>query len=791
MKFLKKAVFILAALLILVSVFLYMYCQSLAPDYEGERQLASLEKPTEVYFDDYGIPHIYAQNEGDAQRTLGYVHAQDRLWQMELLRRIAPGQLSEIFGSKALKADLFFATSGIAEYSKASVAQLDQNSAAYKLTKAYVDGINQFMDEGDTPIEFSILGIEKKHFTVEDVYNIFGFMSFSFAMAQKTDPLLTDIRDRLGPAYLKDLGLDGVSHITRLKTFRGKPDEFASISKAVSELLGASPAPPFIGSNSWIIGGSKTKSGRVIFENDPHIGFSQPCTWFEAHIVTPKHELYGFYLAGTPFPLLGHNRKYAYGLTMFENDDLDFFRETENAKCQYLTPDGYKSYKVVSKVIRVKDSADAKLEVKISRHGPLMNGVLDGVKKETPIAMSWIYTQHPNHLLEATYKLSHSENLAAFTDGVSLIHAPGLNVMYGDAKGNIAWIAAGKLYRQHPAVNPNFILDGANDDDWREYLDFAKNPGAVNPEWGFVYSANNQHDAVDGYLYPGYYLPRDRATRIQTLLASKNNWTAEDVRDMTSDHQSVSAVTNTTQLLSSLTIPNASALDKEAITILQQWSGTNGTGEIAPTLYNKWIYFYLKEAMEDELGKENFELLLGTHIVKQLIETQLANAASPWWDNVKTKKKETRQDILSSSFRKAVASLEAQLGGDIQKWKWEKVHRLEHQHPLGKVGVLRPFFNVGPEAVSGSNEVIDNQMFLYSDDREHAIKAGPSTRRVVDFSDVEHSTAILPTGNSGVFTSPHYDDQSKMYNAGEFRPMLLNEKAIHSLKKKMTFHPKP
>ncbi len=789
MKRRTKVLWALLVVLVSMALFLYVYCKSLAPDYEGDASINRLSHTTNVYFDDYGIPHIFAENETDAQRVLGYVHAQDRLWQMEILRRIAPGRLSELFGSKLLKTDRFFAATGIAEYSKKSVAELDPNSESYRLAMAYVDGINQYMEQGDTPIEFTLLGIEKKPFTLEDVYNVFGFMSFSFAMAQKTDPLLTDIRDRYGMSYLDDFGLDGSSHITRLKTAKGKTLEFAAISRSVSALLETSPTPAFIGSNSWVIGGSKTKSGKVIFENDPHIGFSQPATWYEAHIHTPGHEMYGFYLAGTPFPLLGHNRSYAYGLTMFENDDLDLFHEKENAHGQYLTPEGYKNYTTRIEKIKVKDSADVTLKVKISRHGPLVNGVLDGVKKEMPVALSWLYTQHPNKLLEATYRMSHARNHNDFATGVSLIHAPGLNVMYGDAGGNIAWIAAGKLYRQKPSVNPNFILKGEGDDDWKEYLDFSKNPGAVNPESGFVYSANNQHEAIDGYLYPGYYLPHDRATRIESLLKAKNNWTAADVERMTLDHTSVSALPNVRHMLASLSGIRDDR-DKEAITLLRQWKGTNSTSEAAPVLYNKWLYFYLKNTMEDELGKENFELLIGTHIVKQMIERQLANPSSPWWDDIRTKKRETRSEILTRSFHEAMASLTTQLGTEMSGWKWGDVHQLEHPHPLGALAIFRPFFNVGPAPVSGSNEVIDNQLFLYSDDAKHTIKAGPSTRRVIDFSNIENSRAVLPTGESGVFTSPHYDDQAALYVEGKFRPMLLNEAKIKSLRQKMQFSPK-
>lgn len=303
MKKLKKILLVIISVIIIIAAAVYIYLLTTKPVYEGEQQLKNLQNETTVYFDDFGVPHIYAKNQKDAMTALGYVHAQDRLWQMELMRRIAPGRLSEIFGSAMLKNDKFFSGLGINEASEKAIAALDKNSESYRLTTAYLDGINQYIEEGKTPLEFRLLGITKQKLTIKDVYNIFGFMSFSFALAPKTDPLLTNIRDQLGKEYLKDLGLDGSLGTTRLKNYPTATHDYAEIAKAVTVLLDNSPVAPLIGSNSWVISAAKTKNNKVIFANDPHIGFSQPGTWYEAHIVTPDYEMYGYHLAGTPFPL--------------------------------------------------------------------------------------------------------------------------------------------------------------------------------------------------------------------------------------------------------------------------------------------------------------------------------------------------------------------------------------------------------------------------------------------------------------------------------------------------------
>ncbi len=794
MKKLKKFIYFILLLPIFLVLGLFVYTKFKKPSYDGQVELQNISKNTTVYFDEYGVPHIYADSQKDALTVLGYVHAQDRLWQMELMRRIAPGRLSELFGSKALANDRFFVGIGIDENSEQAIAQLDKNSESYQLAMAYLNGVNQFIENGKTPLEFELVGVAKEKYTLKDVYNIFGFMSFSFAMAQKSDPLLTDIRNKFGIDYLKDFGIDGSLGRTQLKTYTNEINDFTEISKSISSLLDDSPIPPFIGSNSWVIGPQKTKNGKVIFANDPHIGFSQPCTWYEAHIVTPDYEIYGYYLAGTPFPLLGHNRNYAYGLTMFENDDLDLFQEEDNPQNanQYKTIDGYKNYIIRKKTIKVKDSSDVILSVKESQHGPIMNGLLTTLKTTQPVAMSWIYTQEKNQILDAVYSLCHAKNASDFYQKIELIHAPGLNIMYGDAQNNIAWITSGKLYKLDASVNPNFILNGANGiDDKKEFLPFSKNPSAINPPWNYVYSSNNQPEAIDGYLYPGYYLPEDRAKRIDGLLKSKNNWTSTDVQKMILDHTSSVTSDLTKDWMKLIVSESLNSNEKEALNVLKPWKGSNATAEVAPTIYTKWLYCYLKNTFQDELGKDDFNALLGTHIMKQMVAAQSRNQASPWWDDVTTKdKKESQSDIMNRSFKEAVASLEVQLGAEVSQWTWSRVHTLEHQHALGKVKALSGYFNVGSFEVNGTNEVINNLIFPMTGDGMYKVTAGPSTRRIIDFSDVENSVSILPTGQSGVPTSAHYDDQAELYAQGKFRKMKMNKKEIIATSTKLVFKPK-
>ncbi|TLP79803.1 penicillin acylase family protein [Maribacter sp. ACAM166] len=794
--FKKTGVFLLAflaLLLLVIGIFLY----TLTPDYSGEKELVDLEQQVKVYYDTFGIPHIYGENEKDAFRALGYVHAQDRLWQMEVLRRIASGGLSEIFGADLVETDKFFLSLGIADASKITVANNDKADTSTLLAEAYLDGINQFITEGSTPIEFYLTGIDKEKFILEDVYNTIGYMAFSFAMAHKTDPLLTSINSKLGPEYLKDFHIGSDIDTEWIKNYNPSLNDSIqnNLTAVVDKALGALNIPLFEGSNSWVIAPEKTKNGKVIFANDPHIGFAQPSVWYEAHLETPTYSKYGYHIAGIPFPLLGHNRELAYGLTMFENDDVDFYYEQNNPENdnQYLTLNGYVDYEIINKTIKVKDSADVEFTYKKSVHGPILNGIADQIQGNRPIAMSWIYTQMDNRVIDALFGLSHANNLNEFKASLPKIHAPGLNVMYGDAKGNVAWFATAQLYNIPDSIHTKFIYEvGEGLPVEKELLDFNQNPQAINPPSHYVYSANNQPDSIAGMLYPGYYLPENRAKRIVALLEPKNDWDSASASQMITD---VKSPVNTTIINDLVKLIDISVLSKNGLKIVDRlnlWDGNYDLSSTEATVYHRWIYYYLKNTFKDELGEQLFTQFLDTHLMKRLIAPLSKNENSVWWDDITTETvTESMTYIVNTSFVQALASLEKDFGNNCDNWIWEKVHTIEHEHPIGQIAALRSFFNVGPYPIEGTREVINNMAFPYDETGLYKTSSGPSTRRIIDFSDVENSISILPTGQSGNPLSKHYRDQAEMYNNGQFRKMMMNSEEIRNTAKSLLlFSPK-
>ncbi|MBC2840439.1 penicillin acylase family protein [Robiginitalea sp. SC105] len=785
MKLLRPILKYFLILLLLLFAAGYLFVQHLKPEYSGTRTLAGITDSVRVDFDAYGIPHIFAGSEPDAMRALGYVHAQDRLWQMELIRRVGRGGLSEVFGSRTLETDRFFLTLGIDDSSREIVAGLDKSLPARQLAEAYLEGVNDFIEQGPTPPEYYLVGLDKSPFTLVDVYNTIGYMAFSFAMAHKTDPFLTGVAEKLGPDYLRDLLAEPESPTTRIPVYdvRDTSESLAfSAGADIRRILEPLPLPMLEGSNSWVIGGAKTRSGKVLFANDPHIGFAQPSVWYEAHISLADYEKYGYHMAGIPFPLLGHNRQVAYGLTMFENDDIDFYQETTDLSdsTRYQRGEEWVRFEKVEKEIRVKGGKPVHFSFLRSDLGPVVNEVIPALSNRPPVSMNWTYTKGPNRVLEALYGISHASDPESFEEAVKLIHAPGLNVMYGDAQGNIGWWAAARLYQLPDSVNTSTLIDGREAvPGFSREAGFDANPKSINPPWGYVYSANNQPDSTSIGLIPGYYLPENRAMRIESLLESRDDWDAAGVRDMIQDVQSPVVATVIADLSRLLDIRSLDDDQTECVDALNRWSADFSVESQEALLYHRWVYHLLRRTFSDELGEEGFNSLLGTHLVKKLVAKMASLEHSVWWDDISTPDTvETKSEIVSKAFKEAMASVREDFGTDSDNWRWGPVHQLEFGHALGSVPSLGWFLNVGPFEVPGTREVINNLAFNYDSSGRYPVTSGPSTRRVIDFSDIGNSMSILPTGQSGNPFSPHYDDQAELYTRGEFRPMLLDPEAI-------------
>jgi penicillin amidase len=792
MKFLKRLLISVVALALLVIGGIFIYLQYLHPDRNAVSKLPGLKDKVEVLYDNYGIPHIYASNEEDLMYAFGYVHAQDRLFQMEILRRLADGRLSELFGEKALDSDKFFRTLSFRQQAKWTIDSMykDDNAPLVKAAKAYVNGVNHFISNGKTPIEFTIAGIPKTPFTLEDMEIITGYMGYTFVGAFKTESIASLIYSKLGKSYYDDVLSQWPDSSHRIPVNAGGSDStlkvLGQLSAFVSSLENDLPFPPFYGSNGWVISGKKTKSGKPLLSNDTHIEFAQPSVWYEAHLECPDLNIYGSFLAGVPFPALGHNLHGGWGITMFENDDADLYREKlhPDNPGQVWYKDHWEDLKIRPEIIKVKDAPDVVLNVKRSRHGYLMNEVLKETRDiKEPIALWWVYHQFPSQHASVFYNLCRAKNAADAGRAVAPLTSPGLNFMWGDTGGNIAWWAAGRLPVRPVHVDPQIILDGSTGaNDPIGWLDFSQNPQILNPERGVIYTANNQPADMGTGLVAGYYVPSDRAERIEEILySSKNDWTEEDSRAMIND---VKATSYSRLLKAVLPVMEMNVLTPDAkrdYELLMKWDGSHDLEDIEPTIYYRFLYHVYQNTLHDELGKETSEKLQYTLSFRRNAAALLMNDASSWWDVTGTTIKETRSQILTRSLNEASNWLVTQMGEDRKGWAWKKVHTLEHKHPLGIIPLIGKYFNVGPIPVPGGRETLNNLEFRIDSSGKYPVRAGPALRRIIDFGNPERAYSVNPTGQSGYFMSKHYKDQAAMFAEGGKRPELMNRKDIEKM----------
>ncbi len=784
MKYLKKIGLGFSVILLIGIIASGIYLFGKKPDRNQDLVIEGLKEKVTVIYDKFGIPHIYANNDEDMYRAFGYIHAQDRLFQMELLRRIGQGRLSEIFGEKAIKVDRMFRTLQINKFTDKWMTHFENRSSKRILRgiDAYLSGVNQFIKNGATPIEFDMLGISKTRYTRKDMAAVMGYMAHSFTFGLSQDLLITTLTQTLGKEYIKDLNVRWQKGSTQIKVNRKGIESLSkNINSVISQLT---PLGLFHGSNGWVISPGKTESGKAMLVNDPHMGFSQPSVWYEAHLVSPESEIYGHHLALLPFAMLGNNRDIAWGLTMFVNDDVDLFKEKINPENpnQYWAIDHWENFELSTDIIKVKDSKDVVLKLKKSRHGPIITDAFSGFKdhkntfKNTKdqLSMWWVFYNIDNDFFTAFYDLARSKNVRQASIAVSKIYAPGLNVMYADKHGDIAWWAAAKLPIRPKHVNSSIILDGSSGkDDPLGYYDFSKNPQALNPDSGVIYTANNQPADTGIGLIPGYYPARDRSMRIEEFLFSdEKKWNAKKMKEMLLD-----SITPLAKEVQKIVIPilksdpdvNKNKISKKALSIFAKWKGDHNPEGKEATLFYYFKKELFKQVMLDEMGEHSYGIYSEIMLIRRTIWTLLPNINSPWWDNIKTKNiKETRSQIVVSSWLKTIQSLEDKFGSDIEKWKWKYSVKMKHTHPLGAVTPLNYIFNVGPFIVPAGNGIINNLVLRSSTDN-FKVNWGPSTRRIIDFGNIDSSWGINPTGQSGNVMDKHYSDQSKLFAKGIFR----------------------
>ncbi|WP_296508293.1 penicillin acylase family protein [Rhodoferax sp.] len=757
----------------------YLYQKQ--PVRSGVIELQRLQGKVTVRYDERGVPHISADNEADLYRALGYVHAQDRLFQMEMVRRLANGELAEVLGPKLLEVDKLFRTLGLREYAKKVVAAMDRKAPENQAMLNYLDGVNQWQDSHRAPLEFDVLGISQQPFTAEDTYAVGGYLAYSFATALRTDPLMTFIRDKLGADYLRAFDIDwhpeGV--MTPLAGMGSSDwDSLQRIATASLQATELGGIPLIEGSNAWAVSGKRSASGSPMLAGDPHISFSAPAVWYEAHLSAPGFEIFGHFQALNPMAFLGHNHDFGWSMTMFQNDDMDLIAEQLNpANPQQVWHEGkWVDMVTRSELIQVKGAAPQRIQLRSTPQGPVINDAFKDSLGTRPISLWWAFYATENTTLRGLYELNRADTLAKARDAATLIHAPGLNVVWANAEGDIGWWAAAQLPQRPLGVNPVFILDAAKGEAEKPgFYAFRFNPQEENPARGYILSANHQPQPKSGVPVPGYYNLPDRAQRLDALLNAPDvKWTSVDTRKLQLDVANNFAPRILRNLIPVMAAVVTDPNEKAFMEPLTKWDSAYTEDSIAATLFTQMMYELSKAAFADELGPVQFENLAKSRALDFALPLLVADPLSPWWDDVSTPAKESHFETVRIAWSNTLKHLQGLYGTSLLDWRWGVAHTLTQGHPLGRQKPLDKIFDVGPFPVPGGRETPNNFSSPWGP-APWAVTYGPSTRRVIDFADAGKAVGINPLGQSGVWPDKHYADQTEKYVKGEYVRMWLDE----------------
>jgi len=778
MRVLKWVLSIVLGLIIAVFLVAYGYLRATLPDYDGRMTISGLKDKVEILRDAYGMPHIYAQTDADAYFALGYCMAQDRLFQMDVVRRVVRGRLSEIFGEELIATDKLFRTVSAGKSIDAIASKYTPETIS--ALKAYAAGVNYFIEnhKGPLPIEFTLLGITPEPWHYSDGIATHYYMAWDLNTAFTIEMLYAAVIDKIGEKMAKDIFPDYAQGYPTIVPQGITSLEFLRALNLARKLLGTQGGGA---SNNWVISGKMSATGMPILANDPHLGHGAPGIWYEAHLVTPQMNVSGAILPGVPYIIIGANEHVAWGFTNVMADDTDFYIEKINpaAPDQYAFMGRWEEITIREEVINVKDAEDVKFKLRLTRHGPIIDDVNNYKEpKDTAVAMRWT-AYEKLEAIKAFHLLNIAKDIDDIEKAVEFFKCPGQNWVYADDQGNIGyWAAVGIPIREgFSGASPLPGWDGKH--EWQGYVPTAEQPHLRNPSRGWIATANNKH-VGDDYPYPisHYYTMPDRYVRIEEMISAKEKFDVTDFERMQADFYMVLAREWASVMLKSLTDEKLSEKEITALSTLKDWDYVAKTESVAPTVFHATLNEMVKNTFKKRLGEDYYnQYLENFDVVFNALRNLMTRGQSPWFDDPDTPEVEGLDEVIFKSFKEAVIYLDGQLGGKVDDWKWGKLHTLTFYHPFGKSSPLMGYFlNIGPFPMGGSFASVNPQPYRLSKPWEGY--HGASLRYIIDFSNMKNSRRVIPAGISGNFMSPHYDDQAQLWCNGKYRPFVLDRKSV-------------
>lgn len=806
------------------------------PQESGTITAPGLSAPVEVVRDGDGVPHMYAETTSDLYYAQGFVHAQDRFWQMDFRRRIGAGRLSELFGEATLSTDRFMRTLGFSELAEREYDALSAD--AREALDAYTRGVNAYI--GDRPPDelslghgiVSLQGVEAEPEPWRPEHTLTWLKIMAYDLGQNLQTELdtlrlirsvgTELSSDFFPDYREEmpyivtaaeLERSGVGEGTDAAGGGAAATDLAATDRAGRLAFASFPAAaqlpevpgfgdrPGLGSNSWVIGGSRTESGKPILANDPHLGIQMPSIWYEVGLHSEEENLdvAGFSFAGAPGVIIGHNKSIGWGITNLAPDVQDVYIERINPEdpTQYRVGDEWRDMEVRTERIQIAGREEPYvIRVRETRHGPLITDLSSnarfrgftadsprisaGAVELTEFSLKWTALE-PNRTLESIHRLNRAENFEEFRDALSLFDVPAQSFLYADVEGNIGYQAPGLIPIRRNG-NGRLPVPGWTDEyEWEGYIPYEELPAVFNPEKGYIASANNP---IVPPQYP-YTISTEfnhgyRARRIVDMIEGTEEIAVSDVERMQGDVYSIPAEEVIPYLEE---LPTMGALT-EAKEMLLGWNRRMEHESPEAALFALFMQNLVNglfvDQIPDELWNDSSRLTEGSR-VQSAIASLLESPENAWWDDVRTPDtQETRDEILLAALTAAIGEgRELFEGKRMSDWRWGTIHTAEFRNlSFGEsgVGIVERLFNRGPVAVDGGLEQVLAADWDLTEPYEVAHLS--SMRQILDFSDLETARTIHTTGQSGHPFHRHYDDMIDRWAAVEYRNSEFSREAI-------------
>ena len=773
------------------------------PDVDGEIAIEGLGADVEIVRDDMGIAHIYADNPHDLFAAQGYVHAQERFWQMDVWRHIGAGRLSEMFGESQVETDTFLRTLG---WHDVATRQFEAATPEDReIMEAYSDGVNAYLSTqspSDLSFEYTILELLNHGYDPEPwnpidtltwgiamAWDLRGNMDAEIERAMLLGTLSEEQVDQLSPPYPGDINPyivpEGDNASTPAASLRATPGIRTALASIQTRLdlvsaLGSGDPEAGIGSNSWVVSGEHTDTGSPILANDPHLGIQMPSIWYQngLHCTDVSDacpfDVAGFSFAGVPGVVIGHNANIAWGFTNLGPDVQDLFVEKINPANpnQYEVNGAWVDMDVSEETISVAGGDPVTIEVKTTRHGPIISDAygdledFDGSGVETPesyaIALRWTALDTNPGIVETFIGLDTAANWEDFRTALRSFSVPAQNVVYADIEGNIGYQSPGSIPIRANGDGTLPVPGWTDEYEWIGHIPFDELPRSFNPESGYIVTANN---AVIDDAYP-YLLTYDwnygyRARRIVDLVGSNSGIGLDEHASIQFDSYSLNA---------ERVLPYLAGFDSAMNGVLATWDLGNQADSAGAAAFNAVWARILEFTFHDDIPEDYWPNGAGRwfYVVGQMLD----NPDDPFWDDRTTSEIEDRDAILQRAIDAAYADLTGWFNDDPASWSWGELHgSVFRNQTLGDsgIGVIEDRFNRGPFPTSGGADLVNATGWAAYEGFETTWL--PSMRMLVDLGDFSRSLTTHTTGQSGHTDHPHYDDMIPLWLAGEYSPM--------------------